>query len=247
MRQTAFDHAIYTNWAESLSCTVDHLKAPGTDLIPEEALAGSGAIHIRRIGRRAIARLDPALLEIARRALARLPGPAALEPAHLAPVLASRAIRKVEEGRLLYLFPPDFRPFNRPPDTKIRQLALDDAAALAALQEACTPEEVEMGEVSVEDEIGFGCFAGESLVAVATGFRLTGFMDIGVLTHPAYRRRGLGKAVVSALCAWCIAEPAIAQYRCDAANTGSYRIARALGFRNYFEEQSIYLASHGDA
>ena len=105
-----------------------------------------------------------------------------------------------------------------------------------------------MGEVSVEDEIGFGCFDGDRLVAVATGFRLTGFMDIGVLADPAYRRRGLSKAVVSALCAWCIDRPImpIAQYRCLTTNTGSDAIARSLGFGMPQRQQSIFLRAQMD-
>jgi RimJ/RimL family protein N-acetyltransferase len=83
-------------------------------------------------------------------------------------------------------------------------------------------------------------------MAIATGFRLTGFMDIGVLTDPAYRRQGLGRAVVSALCTWCITESVIAQYRCLVSNTGSYAVARALGFSLTFQQQSIYLRSLAD-
>jgi GNAT superfamily N-acetyltransferase len=170
-----------------------------------------------------------------------LAGPTALTGDHLQAALTPAKIRKIEDSLYLYLYPPDFRPAQAPPSFTVRKLHHDDEAALNVLKAACVEEEVEEGEVSVDDEIGFGCFYDAQMVALATGFRLTGFMDIGVLTHPDFRRKGLGKAVVSALCTWCIETGIIAQYRCATTNTGSRNIARGLHFHRYFMQQSIYL------
>jgi predicted GNAT family acetyltransferase len=116
---------------------------------------------------------------------------------------------------------------------------------MAALKQACAPDDVETADVEVDHEVAFGCFADEAegapLVAAATGYRLTGFMDIGVLTHPDFRRRGLGKAAVSALCAWGIAHNVIMQYRCDVDNVASHNIAQGLNFTLYFKHESIWL------
>jgi predicted GNAT family acetyltransferase len=62
-----------------------------------------------------------------------------------------------------------------------------------------------------------------------------------VLTHPAHRRRGLGKAVVGALCAWSVTHNVINQYRCSADNTGSRAIALGLGFRQFLTSESLRL------
>jgi RimJ/RimL family protein N-acetyltransferase len=64
-------------------------------------------------------------------------------------------------------------------------------------------------------------------------------MDIGVLTHPAFRRRGLGRAVVAAICRWCGTRAVLPLYRCDAENAGSRGVAQAVGFRPYFRQ--VYL------
>ncbi len=238
---TVFEHTVLQNWATRFNCAVDDFRLPGTVLMPEEEFAGSDAIHIWTIGARAFARLDPAVTAIVDQALGRRQETVVLTEALMQAALGPESILRSEESVLRYLHPSDFRPAGPPDPYEIRILTTGDAVALAAMKATCTPTEVEMGEVSVEDEIGFGCFDGDRLAAVATGFRLTGFMDIGVLTDPAYRRKGLGKAVVSALCAWCIDLPVISQYRCLTANVSSYAISQSLGFELTFGQQSIYL------
>ncbi|MCU0522222.1 MAG: GNAT family N-acetyltransferase [Anaerolineae bacterium] len=242
-----FTHVVYGNWAEWFHCPTEEFRLPGTVVIPDAEFAGSGAIHIWTIGRRAFARLDPAVEAEVVGALGERVGNTAVTEDHLRAALAPGRIDRAEDSVLRYLYPPDHLPAYPPKHFIIRAVTADDADALSEMKATCTPDEVEMGEVSVEDEIGFGCFAspfaadGPRMAAIATGFRLTGFMDIGVLTSPAYRRRGLGKAVVSALCTWCHELPIIAQYRCLLANPGSYAISQALGFNRTFTQQSIYL------
>lgn len=241
MDRETFTHAVYSHWATRFNCSVDELRLAGTVLLPDEELAGTGAIHIWTIGRRAFARMDPGVKSEAARALGARRQATALTQEHLRSALSNDRIDRVEDSVLRYLYPPDFRPAYAPESFVIRVVTAGDADALAVMKMTCTAEEIEMGEVSVEDEIGFGCFDGPRMAAIATGFRLTGFMDIGVLTDPTYRRQGLGKAVVSALCEWCIAAPIIAQYRCLITNTGSYAISQTLGFDLTFAQQSIYL------
>ncbi len=236
-----FELAVLQNWATRFNCTVDDFRLPGTVLMPEVEFAGSGAIHIWTIGARAFARMDPAVTSVVDQALGRRRETVALNKALMQAALGPESVLRSEESVLRYLYPPDFRRTEPPDPYVIRTLTIDDADALAAMKSTCTPGEVDMGEVSVDDEIGFGCFDGDRLAAVATGFRLTGFMDIGVLTDPAYRRQGLGKAVVSALCAWCINLPVIPQYRCLTTNVGSYAISQSLGFELTLGQQSIYL------
>jgi len=241
-RQT-FETAVFRKWADRYNCTIEDLKRPGTEIIPEDDFANSNAIHIWTIGERAFARMDPACEELARRALAAQPEGSALTADHVATAVTPHSIRKIEDNLLFYLYPPEFRPALAGEGFVLRQLTQDDVDALAALQAACAAAEAEEAEVSVEDEIGFGCFSGTRLVSIATGFRLTGFMDIGVLTHPDYRRRGLGKACVSALCRWCVDNDIIAQYRCRAKNTGSRSIAEGLNFDLFFAQQSVHFTS----
>jgi GNAT superfamily N-acetyltransferase len=241
MDRETFTQNVYKNWAEHLHCTVEDFHSPATVLQPNAEHVGSAAIHTWTIDRRAFAQMDPALETEMANALGDRCRDTALTAELLRAALAPGRVARAEDNVLRSRSPPDFTPAFPAAPYAIRTLTAADADALAALKATCTPIEVETGEVSVEDEIGFGCFDGPRMVSIATGFRLYGFMDIGVLTDPACRRKGLGKATVSALCAWCIEAPIIAQYRCDVTNTGSDATARALGFSLPITQQSIYL------
>lgn len=139
---------------------------------------------------------------------------------------------------ICYLYPSDFVPYTTE-NYVIRQLSLTDETALNSLKSACTPDEVDEGEVSVVDKIGYGAYDGDKMVACGTMYDWHGFADIGVLVHPDYRQRGLGKAVVSPLCEWIINQGRIAIYRYDVNNIGSKGIANRLGFEPYFSIESF--------
>lgn len=237
----AFGRAVHEKWAGRFAVASELLRRPGTEIAADEQFADTGGIHIWLIGQHAFVRMDPACVPVVRQALDADAGAATLTAGALQRALRASRIRTIEHSDLLYLYPPDFRPALVPEPFVVRRLVPEDASALDQLQATCTDEEVEMAEVAVQDEIGFGCFLDRQMVAIATGFRLTGFMDIGVLTHRSYRRRGLGKVVVSALSAWCITAGFIAQYRCLTTNTGSLAIAVGLNYQKYFSQQSIYL------
>jgi len=61
---------------------------------------------------------------------------------------------------------------------------------------------------------------------------------VGVGTHPDYRRRGLGKAVVSALVEHVISEGGIVLWSANAKNIPSRRLACSVGFVEYIRHFS---------
>jgi RimJ/RimL family protein N-acetyltransferase len=88
----------------------------------------------------------------------------------------------------------------------------------------------------------FGCFVDEVLAAAGMlepwGARLR---HVGILTHPGYRGRGYGKAVVSAMTAHGLAAGGVLQYRTLQANLPSVGIARALGFQRFAQTLAVRL------
>ena len=64
---------------------------------------------------------------------------------------------------------------------------------------------------------------------------------ISVVTHPAYRGRGYGRGVVAHLAATALQAGLIPQYRTLDSNTGSIRIAEALGFERYATSVAVRL------
>ena len=243
MDRKHFVQRVLGKWAERYECTVEALQQPGIVMLPEPEYAGSGGIHAWHIGRHTFVRFDPALDRAINALQTGLGSRDDMEPGELTGALRSMDLRikHTERGLLSYLFPPDFRPVSLPEGFTLRQLDLTDAQALADLQAACGADENDEAEVSVEDEIPFGCFAGSRLATVATGFTLTGFMDIGVLTHPDFRKQGLGAAAVSTLSAWCLEADILPQYRCSEGNIASHKLALRLGFETLIRSEHIYI------
>ncbi len=239
----AFQHEILRNWAAHFGCSPATVQQVGATLSPADKYAGQRLIALWHIGAHTFVEHDPACTQVLERALVDLPATAPLTGDTLKQRWGADAIAAHDLGLAHYLYPPDLPPYTPPTSFTLRQLTLADAVAMAALHAANSPEDVDEGYVEVSHEIAFGCFAGDQLVAAASGYRRTGFMDIGVLTHPDFRRQGLGKATVGALCAWSSQQCLIAQYRCNATNVSSQGVAQALNFRLFFRSEGIWLAA----
>ncbi len=238
----AFQQEIFRNWTTHFGCAPATVQQAGATLLPAGKYAGQRLVALWHIGAHTFAEHDPAYTQVLERVLADLPATATLTGDTLKQSWGAAAIAAHDRGLVHYLYPPDLLPCAPPAPFMLRQLTLADAAAMAALHAANSPEDVDEGYVEVSHEIAFGCFAGNQLVAAASGYRRTGFMDIGVLTQPGFRRQGLGKATVGALCAWSSQQGFIAQYRCNATNISSRRVAQALNFRLFCRSEGVWLA-----
>jgi GNAT superfamily N-acetyltransferase len=234
MEFETFERKILQNWTESLGCPLESALQPGTHLIPKERLDGKGLLRLIRAGQHTWLEFDPQLADIVEQA------GASLRAEDLAG-LPGVTVTNRECCLFHYLYPPDLPACQPATPYTLRQLTMDDAGRMQVLHDANPPEEVEAGYVEVDHPVAFGCLADDQLAAAASGFESRGFMDIGVLTMPAYRRLGLGRAAVGALCAWSIERGYLPQYRCDARNLASARLALSLGFRLYVTEEEITL------
>ncbi len=234
-----FDELIFQNWAEHFHCPVSVLQQGGTTLLPDEKYAHQKTITLWHIGRHTFAIFDPSASALLDGLLAALPVNTSLSGSHIQNRLPDQPIESLDVDRIHYL-PPTALPELAPPDSfYLRQVGPGDQAHMASLHDNCTPEEVDNGYVEVDHEIAFGCFHGHQLAAAASGYRMAGFMDIGVLTHSGFRQLGLGKVVVGALCAWAVQQNILAQYRCNTHNTASLGVARSLNFQPYFTCENI--------
>ena len=115
-----------------------------------------------------------------------------------------------------------------------------DREAMTGLNEALSADERNEGAVSIEDPLCTGLWDGESLVAAASVLLDddSPIADVGVIVHPAYRGRSLGKLVVSAVCAQGMPDRVL-QYCAGSTNLGSLGIARGLGFSLLLTEEGI--------
>ncbi len=237
-----FTEILASNWIDHFQCPVSTIERSGTTLLPNNQYANQKLVVLWHIGRHSFVVCDPLCLTRLNAITATLPADTSLSGQHLRLSLGANEIVSHDIGAVHYLFPSDLPALASPHPFSLRQLALTDQEYMRILANNCTAEEVDEGYVEVDHEIAFGCFLDSQLVAAASGYRRTGFMDIGVLTHAGFRKLGLGKTVVRAICEWTIARDIIAQYRCNIHNTGSLGVARALGFKHYYSSESITLA-----
>jgi RimJ/RimL family protein N-acetyltransferase len=117
-----------------------------------------------------------------------------------------------------------------------------DLPELQRLAAACDRTAWEHSGIDPARPPVFGCFAGDRLAAAGMlerwGDRL---LHVGIVTHPDYRGRGYGKAVVSAMTAHGLATGGVLQYRTLQANLPSVGIAQALGFQRFARTLAVRL------
>ena len=237
-----FEETIINNWANHFQCSASIIKQGGTTLLPDEKYANQNMIILWHIDKHTFTLFDPSYTRLLKDIIVRLPVDTSLSGDEIRQALGVSSIAYHDFGLIYYLLPFDLPNLTTPHNFNVRQLSLSDEAYLSVLHSNCAPEEVDDGFVEINHEIVFGCFHDSELVSVASGYRMAGFMDIGVLTHTNFRKLGLGKVVVGAICTWAIAHNIIAQYRSNIHNTGSLGVARSLNFRHYFGSESIVVA-----
>jgi len=241
MDKDTFENSIYKNWTGHFGCPMEIAQESGSTLLPESKYDGDKVIALWHIGKHTFAQLDPACYSPLKKLIEDLPENTSLTGDLIETAWGSEKILSRDIGLTYYLFPPNLPEYLPSQPFILRQLTEADAEAMSALHTANTPEDVDEGFVEVTHQIAFGCFLNEQLVAAASGYERTGFLDIGVLSHPDYRKKGLGKAVVGALCNWSIQQDMIPQYRHNILNAGSQNVARGLNFQLYFKSEGVFL------
>ena len=237
----SFENLIYKNWTGHFGCPLETVHGSGTTLLPESKYNGDKLIVLWHIGNHTFAQFDPAYTSQLDRLIQTVPGKTALSGDLIREAWGADLIQTCDRGLTYYLFPSDLPDYTPPLPFNLRRLTETDAEAMSALHAANTPQDVDEASVEVTHQAAFGCFFEGTLTAAASGYERTGFLDIGVLTHPGFRKKGLGRAAVGGLCSWAQEHDLIAQYRHDLLNTGSQRTALSLNFRPYFKSEAITL------
>ena len=243
---------VYGYWGDRFSLAPESFRRAGTVIFKDKVLGEAGLVYVYRIDQYSVVRIGAELAEGI--GLLRLDGglSAALSAGELRAMI--EPLNPVETGRTLliyYLDGEQFRPFPGPGDLTARRVHPEyDNVLLLALYDACSEVDLDEAEIYVDepDSVIFGLFDDGALVAYA-GHRYWGeaIADIGVLIHPEYRSRGLGRAVVSILCKWCLENDALPMYRVPADHLHSLGIARALGFQEMVVVETLELEGVADA
>jgi GNAT superfamily N-acetyltransferase len=124
-----------------------------------------------------------------------------------------------------------------------RPVTRRDEGALQQLLAACTDSERMLAQITIDDPLIAGCFNGDTLVAVASTLDTSrDIADIGVLTHPAWRGRGLAAGLAVRLRNMITAKGRVAQYTTMASNGGSVRTLQKAGFDVFLVEAGFAIA-----
>jgi GNAT superfamily N-acetyltransferase len=104
-------------------------------------------------------------------------------------------------------------------------------AGVVGLAAACGSDDADESSIT-EMTSPVSVIRADGRVVAAAGYEVWGgeLAQVGVLTDPGYRGRGLGTAVAGAAVARAVAAGLVAQWRARPAIVGSRRIARTLGF-----------------
>lgn len=225
-------------WASRLNCSLQAFEEHGTTICARELSKQKyPRIIVTRTSNQAIVQAPPEQITLLKDSLNTS-----------VVVTASDVIAAVEKEHdiefgwrdFIWYFPSNV--YEAPFDARVRLLKASDRDALNYLLNLCTEEERELANVSIEQDIPLGLFENNCLLAVGS-FIFDGDLiaDVGVITHPQYRQCGLGKAVVTELVRKRIENGRIVQYTTQEINTGSKRLAEAIGFWLYAIEEDLYL------
>ena len=124
----------------------------------------------------------------------------------------------------------------------VRRIAPADLPALERLIASCPPQDWADSAIQPDHSPIFVLEQSGELVAAASApDDGAGVVSVGVITHPAWRGRGYGAAVVAALTADRLADGAILHYQTLGANRASVAVARALGYHDLATALSVRL------
>lgn len=132
---------------------------------------------------------------------------------------------------------------SRPNPAGTRRLTGADAADFERFCADAPADDLDESFVEIDHWLVYGTFVEGRMVAAASAYpwhdpRLA---DIGVITLPDFRGRGLAKRVVSAIARDVLSRGREPQYRCQLDNVPSTALARSAGFAR-FGEWDVVLA-----
>lgn len=113
-----------------------------------------------------------------------------------------------------------------------RQLTAADASVFEDFASDTPEEDLDEAFVELDHWLVFGTFIDDRLVSAASMYPWSGtrLADLGVITLPAFRGRGLGRVTVRAMSAEALRRGYEPQYRCQLDNAASVALALASGF-----------------
>lgn len=226
-------------WAAFFGLDAREFLKPGARVVPHAGLGDYHGAWIFQRGPTVLISVPPALVATTERRAATLQIEAAPSEDAARALFGEAVERVIGPAFQGTLSPEAFRPS---PSPHVRRLTPEDRPAIEQFHAACDPVEWDHSNLTPDRPEAFGYFEGALLVAASHNvLRAPDATDHGVLTHPAFRGRGCGKAVVSASIQYALEQNRLILYQTLIANAPAVGIALALGLREYARHVAVRL------
>jgi len=232
-----FTLLVYDFWARRFETDTEQFDRDCTFIYEDDSLSGPDKAVLYQIGAMSILRVGADLLKQSGLMQDYPSAIKSMDVDALREALSGRFSTAVDYTLLDWFLDADRHiPQPIPEGFMARQMDGEkDDAILRDFYGAISAGDLELAEIIIDkpDPIIFGLFDGAGKMAAYASHRYWEDLlcDIGVLVHPDYRGKGLGRAAVSTLCDWCIENEKIPMYRVLENNTHSLAIAKVLGFQ----------------
>ncbi len=227
-------------WAGYFGCRPEDLRQDRTLVVPHAALTGYiGAVAFRR-GPACVVSIPEMLPRAIGEALSRRPPGEAFDAGFLQQVFGDDIDALTGPAWLGVADRGDFRPA---PSPAVRLLGPADTPSLRRLAEGCGELAWGQSKVALDRAPLFGYVQRGEIVA-ASSYEVLGsaVAYVGVVTHPANRGRGCGRAAASASVEHALGRDLVALWRTLQSNERALAVGRSLGFREYAHTLDVRLA-----
>jgi GNAT superfamily N-acetyltransferase len=234
----AFLDLVDAAWAEILGCSVSLLQTPGVHLVPGGKKVGSyRAVYMARLGDSVLVYAPPSHEEAVRQVLSAAPPEGLFSPESCLKIAGSDG--QVVLGPYWHGFvdAAHFRALEGAGERVER-----DDPGLANLRRACDEQEWSEAGFGQPGELVYGLRLGGLMVAAGTMVDYRGMpADVGVITHPRFRSRGLARRLASRMTEEQLPAVGVVRYTAHETNLPSLAVARSLGFIGRGENLAIHL------
>ncbi len=225
-------------WGKKFGLHADALYRPGIHVVPHVTWEDTFVYAFVR-DTTCLLSVASSLLEVTQARTCNLEAASLLDPMQLQRLFDQRIERTVGPAYQGYADVKHFLP--RQPKA-VRIVRSEDAELVQQLKRACEPIAWEHSAIDQASSPLFAYYTPDGIVAIGHysmwDYKIA---SIGVLTHPAYRRRGYAKLVVSAAMSDAFEHGYLVAYQTLMANTPAVAIATALGCQDYARTVAAYL------
>lgn len=228
-------------WAEFLGIEAREWGAPGISYRVHVGLRGYQGIWCFRRNERVVISAPAGWVEPLRRLFSGWASQRLLEPAALQAALGPAFERSIGPAFQGCLAPERFVARAEP---AVRSVSAAELHAVETFRRECRREEWGASGLDDAERWRHAYFDGERMAAMA-GFRAWNDHAGGpcVLTHPEFRGRGCGAAVVAAVVAEALSHGMLLLYQTLEANQAAVGVALSLGYERYASHLAVRLRS----